>query len=367
MPIHKPEMPDPPPSNTVAAIVRDTLAIASIPAPTFAEETRLAWLEQRLAEAPGRRWRDEAGNLVWAWGEAQPQLVVAAHVDTVFDAQVPHVVVRQGDVLRGPGVGDNAVAVATAIAVGEQLLADGAPAPGAIVFTVGEEGTGNLHGAFAAYRALRPQAVIALEGHGLDRVYVDGVGSVRASIAVAGPGGHSWADRGRPSAIHALLRIGAALTDVVRTDATFNVGTIGGGRSVNAIADRAEMVVELRSTDGARLEAFESELATVQCPPPLSATVTSIGKRPGGRLARDAYLLRAVKAVRAELALPWNEDAASTDANAALALGIPALALGVTRGADMHTTREEIQIDAIGLGFRQLELVVERLLRPSGR
>ena len=100
------------------------------------------------------------------------------------------------------------------------------PPPGlAVAFTVGEEGLGDLRGARAACAALEPHAVIALEGHGLDEVMIDHVGSVRARVAVTGPGGHSWWDRETPSAVHALVGIAS---DLVATRA--NVGDDFRGR-----------------------------------------------------------------------------------------------------------------------------------------
>jgi acetylornithine deacetylase/succinyl-diaminopimelate desuccinylase-like protein len=73
-----------------------------------------------------------------------------------------------------------------------------------------------------------------------------------------------------------------------------------------------------------------------------------------------------VREARAELGLPDVLDSGSTDANAALALGIPALAIGVARGAEMHTLAEEIALDSLEVGRRQLELIVRRLLVTGG-
>jgi len=70
-------------------VIEDVLALARIPAPTFSEEARIAWLEERLAGAPGNRVRDRAGNLIWTWGEGRPRLLLAAHVDTVFPPGTP--------------------------------------------------------------------------------------------------------------------------------------------------------------------------------------------------------------------------------------------------------------------------------------
>ena len=55
-----------------------------IPAPTGAERQRIDWLADRLEGIPGERAVDDAGNLVCRFGGGRPQLLVMAHVDTVF-------------------------------------------------------------------------------------------------------------------------------------------------------------------------------------------------------------------------------------------------------------------------------------------
>ena len=52
----------------------------------------------------------------------------------------------------------------------------------------------------------------------------------------------------------------------------------------------------------------------------------------------------------------------STDANAALAHGIPALSIGCARGHDMHAPTERIERASLALGVAQLEGVLRRLL-----
>ncbi len=89
-----------------------------------AEEPRIAWLEQRLAAAPGTRSRDAAGNLVWRLGDGRPALALLAHVDTVFAAGTDLGVREDDGWLQGAGIGDNAAAVAVAVTVVESLAAD---------------------------------------------------------------------------------------------------------------------------------------------------------------------------------------------------------------------------------------------------
>src|SRR5207253_6887476 len=121
-------------------------------------------------------------------------------------------------------------------------------------------------------------------------------------------------------------------------------------------------VVEMRSLEEPPLDAFAALVAALEAEPPLRYEVEEIGRRPSGRLERSSALLRAVSDVRAELGLPDLLDAGSTDANAALAEGIPALALGVAHGTGMHTLAESIDVESLALGRRQLELVLLRLL-----
>lgn len=339
----------------------DLLALAATPAPTGAEEPRIAWLEERLAGAPGTRERDAAGNLIWRLGDGRPALALLAHVDTVFPAGTDLTVREEDGWLHGPGIGDNAAAVIAAVTATEAVAAE-LTRPLAVVFTVGEEGLGNLRGALHACDELHPELVIALEGHGLDGVIVDAVGSVRARLEVRGPGGHSWWDRGRPSALHALVSVLTVLLTEGTPAAPVNIGRVEGGGAVNAIAGAASATIEARSLDEVALDAFAVTLGDLQLPAPLELDVELIGRRPAGRLDRDHPLLVAVRAARAELGLPDELGDGSTDANAALAHGIPALCLGCARGHDMHATSERIEASSLGRGIAQVEAVLRRLL-----
>lgn len=346
--------------NDTQAIEADACAIAHIPAPSGCEAGRVAWLEERLAAAPGTRWRDEVGNLVWALGDAPYDVGLFVHVDTVFGADTEHGVVERAGWLCGPSVGDNSLAVAVTAHVVERL-AGGLSRSLAVVFTVGEEGLGGLHGARHACAELDVRQLIALEGHGVETVYADAVGSLRARLAVTGPGGHSWWDRGRASANHALAGLLAGVLQW-ESQVSLNIGRIAGGEAVNAIAAHAEADIEGRCLEEAPLSALETWLERIEPERGLDLRVQVLDRRPAGRLSRDDPLVGAVRAERARLGLPDRLGNGSTDANAAHAAGIPALGLGCARGVDMHTPDERVARDSIALGVAQLEGVLRRLL-----
>src|SRR5690349_11050872 len=104
-------------------ILADAVALAELPGGTGHERVRIDWLNKRLAAAAGSRRVDGVGNLVWTFGPPPYRLAVLVHVDDVFGEQTARGVTRRDGWLCGPGIGDNAIAVATAAAVIERALA----------------------------------------------------------------------------------------------------------------------------------------------------------------------------------------------------------------------------------------------------
>jgi tripeptide aminopeptidase len=345
-------------------VLRRTVELAEIPAPTGREEARREVVRSWWAQDGWPDVRtDQAGN-VWARIRpgGRPAVVLAAHLDTVFDEAEDHKVRRDGSLLRGPGVGDNSVGVAALSAIGTLVAAGDGTAPVWIVATVGEEGLGNLRGIGEVIRQdLVPlAAVVAIEGNYLGRVATTGVGSVRWRVTVSGPGGHAWEQASAPSAVHAAAEMVAALGRLPacpggadHTARSVNVGLFSGGEAVNARARRAAFHVDLRATDAAALaDLAERAGAIVRSPGGgLTAEVEELGRRPAGALAPAHPLAAAAAGALRAAGLPAAFTAASTDANAAHAAGVPAIAIGVTTGAGEHTPGEWIDTAPLATGL----------------
>src|SRR5436853_7030434 len=97
-----------------------------------------------------------------------PVLMILEHTDTVFPLATPLHIRREGNILRGPSIGDNSASVATMITLLEVLdkLHIETAVDIVAVADVGEEGLGNLCGARVAVRRYYDDlgAVIALDG-----------------------------------------------------------------------------------------------------------------------------------------------------------------------------------------------------------
>jgi acetylornithine deacetylase/succinyl-diaminopimelate desuccinylase-like protein len=331
------------------AIVEDQVALAEIPAPPFKEATRAEAIRRRFVAAGLSDVRiDAAGNVlgVRRGRSPRPHVVISAHVDTVFPEGTDVRVTRTGTVLKGPGIGDDARGLAVLVAVARALASSSIQTAGTVTFaaTVGEEGLGDIRGARHLVNtefAGTIDAFVSIDGVGLDVTNV-GVGSRRYKATFSGPGGHSYGAFGTANPIHALGRAIAAVSELTvpaspRT--TFNVGRIGGGTSVNAIPFEAWFEIDLRSADVAALTALDTrfralvdhavaaENARWGRPGQVSATLTVVGDRPAGSTAETTAIVRAARSATAAIGERLTLREGSTDANAAMSRGIPALTI----------------------------------------
>jgi tripeptide aminopeptidase len=350
-----------------------TALISAVPSPTGEETAKSLLVERLLATAGLAAERDAIGDVVGVIpGQSgsqpgTPRLLIAAHIDTVFPIATPLEVKRSADRLSGPGVGDNSVAVAAAIKLADLLrIAGEVPAVDVLLTgNVGEEGLGNLRG-IREVLASRSDigAVVALEGHNLGRVTHVAVGSRRFRLTVKGPGGHSWGDFGRPNAIHGLSRLIAELDAIPlprSPKTTLNVGMISGGVSVNTIAPEASCLLDLRSIDESALRRLSDRVTRLversSRGDAVVYTADSIGERPAGVVSADSPIVRIAAGTLSALGLEPSFDASSTDANVAIAAGIPAVCIGLTTGGNVHRTDEFIDLEPVSKGVAQLALL----------
>lgn len=333
-------------SDTIAEQIR----LCEIPAPPFKETARARAYADAFRAAGLTNVRiDRAGNVLGerAGRLPRPNLVISAHLDTVFPEGTDVTVRRDGARLHGPGIGDDCRGLAVLLAVVRALDAAGVETPGTMTFvgTVGEEGLGDLRGVkalFAETLAGRVDRFVSIDGSGHAITNV-AVGSRRYRVTFQGPGGHSYEDFGRANPAHALGRALAAIAGwqvPERPRATFSVGRIGGGTSVNAIPSDAWMEVDLRSSDaaalkmlGARLHdavqrALAAENERWRNNGQLRVSIELIGDRPGGTTSAESPIVRTALGVAAALGLRSMLDEGSTDANVPMALGIPAITTG---------------------------------------
>ena len=381
------------------------IELSEIAAPTGAEGARGEAVGHWLGGTGCEVHTDAVGNVVARRAgsgagrdEGGGRIVLSAHLDSVFAAAQPLRVARAGErspyrngtvpegELHGPGIADDAAGLAAVIAVAQALAAGGVRTKRNVEFvaTVGEEGRGDLRGAqhfFGEEGAEAVAAFITIDHPDASGVVHRGVGSRRFAVHFCGPGGHSWGDYGRYNPAHALAAAADRIAMLLvprEPKTTVNIGVIEAGQAVNAIPESARMEIDLRSESTQQLDGLEAGLRTAVARAHQEerarsrereglegdVAIEEIGRRPAGVTPLEALLVQAaLRALEAEGFKP-GLAASSTDANAAMAAGVPAIALGWGgRCGDLHSTREYFAPQG---RERSLAVVLRLLLELAG-
>ena len=360
--------------------------VCEIPAPPFHEDKRGLELKRLFEELHLHDVRiDKAGNVIGVrpGKSAHPNLVFSAHLDTVFPEGTNVKVTRTGDLMKGPGIGDDCRGLALMLSVIRSLDEGHVETPGTITFVadVGEEGLGDLRGMKGLFfDSLKGQIdkFVSVDGTGLGITHI-GVGSNRYKVTFKGPGGHSYGAFGMANPIQAMGRAIAkidAFQVPAKPKTTFNVGRVGGGTSVNAIPFEAWMEVDMRSADVASLkeldnkfhaaikEAVEEENARWNGRGAVTASAELVGMRPAGQTPKDSPIVQTAMAVSRAMQIDEVLREGSTDSNVPMNLGIPAITIsggGVGMGA--HSLNESFDGKDAWRGTQRAILLAVALAR----
>ena len=368
--------------------VDEQVRLCEISSPPFHEDKRAAELAHLFKEAGLANIRiDHAGNVLGDRPGAQPHphLVLAAHLDTVFPPETDVHVTRTGNILKGPGIGDDCRGLAALLSVIHAMNDAHLTTRGSITFVadVGEEGPGDLRGMKELFGTTLKSDIdefISIEPGEATRVTNVGVGSNRYRVTFTGPGGHSYGAFGIANPIQAAGRAIAHIDDLqVPTDpkTTFNVGLIGGGTSVNSIPFEAWFEFDERCANPNTLEALDThfkqavqqgldeENARWKDKGKLSVKIDPIGIRPAGHTAAEAALV--TTAIASIKALGFGQPGTgggSSDSNWPMSLAIPAITIG-GGGKDngAHSLNETIDVTDAWTGPQNALLIVLSLLQ----
>ena len=333
------------------ATLADQKALVAIPSPTSKEQQRAKYFLDRLKAVGLDDVRmDSVSNAcgVLRGSGGGPKLMLSAHLDTVFPEGTDLTIKEKDGKLYAPGIADDARGLAAMLSVVRGLKAAKLRTVGDVWFcgTVGEEGLGDLKGIKQVFKDHKDiDGYIALESPTVanEEISFQAAGSNRYRISYKGPGGHSYQAFGLPSAIHALGRAIAGISDLETPKTpktTFTVGTIAGGTSVNSIAADATMDLDMRSNDNEELLKLEAKALQIARDAAaaenrrwgsdkLRVEITQVGARPAGSPSPDSTVVHALwMSVKGTGGTPKLAGARSTEANLPISLGIPAAVVG---------------------------------------
>ena len=341
--------------------VEEWIRITEIPAKSGSEADRATYLLAELQREGILVAIDPAGNLVARLpgsGEG-PTVVFGAHMDTVHPLDTDVTVVRDGDILRAPGIFDNSASVANMMAAIRAIKRSEIRTKGDLIFigTVEEELGFNGMEAWLDANPGVADVVVALDG-GLGSVAYGALWFGERRYTFHASGSHTLSSRGKP---HPAQALAAAISSIYETPlpedgpfAVFNVGMLGGGLVTNAIPQEAWFTVDLRSVSPPLLDELDVELDKrvaaaaeehrvewTRDPTSSPSAEAASGNMLSEETRRSHPIVQTALDVYEHLGIRARpQDSGSTDAVAAVVRGIPAIAIGRGQGGEQHTLSE---------------------------
>ena len=196
-------------------IVEEWIRLTEMPAPTGKEQTRAKYIRSemeklRLSEIRTDDMINVSGIRKGTGGG--PTVVFAAHMDTVFPDGTDLTVKRDGDILRGPGVGDDTANLIAILELFRALERGGLKTKGDLIFLASAQeeigGVGAKH--WLDTSGYKPDMFVAADLPGT-WVWYGAVRSDQFKFFYTSPGAHTMESRGQPSPVKAVAKAITAL------------------------------------------------------------------------------------------------------------------------------------------------------------
>ena len=339
--------------------------LAITPGPSLNEKERLDYIKSFLRSCNTEYTSDKSGN-IWVTlkeGDWNDTVIFDAHVDVVEKGYCDEIIIDD-DRITGLGVGDNLTAVAMLLLLIKEVSRNKRALnyPLKILFSVGEEGEGDLKGVrqMVNDNLTSPKLFISFD-ISYNEYSKDGLGSNRYKVQVQCPGGHSWHAYGSPNAISQLvnfLHSVESTLDKRYPNTSFNIGGITGGKGINSIARNAEAIFEFRGVDPDNLKKIDNSINNIVDSfnkEDVNLKIIDIGKRPAAFENISTELDEKIQAIYSDQKINLEHQLRSTNINIPLSAGWPSVCLGLCDCFNYHREDEYLERNSLPKGWEILK------------
>jgi len=323
------------PSDDLAAC-RSVVTLASDIA------TRVLGVPAQIKEIEGRP--------VFWWGAESPDVVILAHLDTVWPkGSYQPLWEVNGDVLRGPGTFDMKAGFIQAL-----YALRGIEGSVALIATTDEETGSHSSKALIKEVSSKAKAVLVLEASLNGKVKTGRKGTAMYQIAVHGLASHAGLEpekgvNATTEIAHIILKLSALENSEHGT--TVVPTLLNSGNTTNTVPDLATLDIDARSFSQSELERVDREIRTIAAVNPQARIEVTGGlNRPPLQPAATAALYERAEKVAAAIGMPplgSAEVGGASDGNFAAAAGAQVLdGLGAV-GGGAHAPTEWVSISSM--------------------
>ena len=312
---------------------------------------------------------EEKGRPVFWWGSKNPEVVLLAHLDTVWPkgSFLPTWSVS-GDIAKGPGIFDMKAGFLQAVYAVKEI--SGAQNKVAIIATTDEELGSQTSRELIERVSKSASAVLVLEASLNGKVKTGRKGTAMYQIALHGRASHAGLEPEK--GINATTEIAAIVVEVAKL-ANSEFGTtvvptvMHAGTTTNTVPALATLDIDIRSYSAAELIRVDSSIKNLQAShPEARIEVTGGINRPPLELSATSELYEILEKVAAEIGAPQVGQASvggASDGNFAAATGARVLdGLGAV-GDGAHAPHEQILLSSIPSRVKLLTAFIKELIR----
>lgn len=349
-------------------LLANLVMLGEIPAPTYQEEDRIDFLLNRFKEAElYKNSTDEVGNGIGILEgkEANGNILVVAHADTVFGNKIDHTLQVQPETVTGPGVADNSLGLAVLATIPTFLEKLDIQLKNNLILMGASRslGRGNLEGLrFFLSNFEQPiEAGIGIEGVELGRLSHTSIGMKRGEISCSVPEQYDWSRFGDASAILTINEVINRINEIrlpQRPRTSVVMGSIEGGTSFNTTALNAKLQFEIRSESSEMVQdihqTMQEIISEVSSRSGDAIELEIFAQREPGGISFSHPLVRHTRRIMDQLKIEPRPGPSTSELSTFIDRGIPAITLGLTHGDHIHEKNESIEIEPVYTGIAQI-------------
>jgi succinyl-diaminopimelate desuccinylase len=297
--------------------------------------------------------------------QKQPTVLLQAHLDVVPAPEELFKLRRRGDKLYGRGVMDMKFAIASYMAITDDLKDDLSSYDFGIMITTDEE-VGSENGTIPLLNehGYKPKVVIIPDSGEDWRLETFAKGAHWIKLTATGKSGHASRQWEGESAIRKLLNAIREIellipADATREDTTLSIGTIDGGTTANQIPSNASAMLDVRYGNMADYEELFPKIQKICKKHAISSTIEAVG-RPCINDPNNPYIKPFSDIVTKVTGTqhPHSMSYAATDGRHFSELGVPCIVIEPPSG-DRHKNTEWLSQS----GFDQFTVILEQYVR----
>jgi tripeptide aminopeptidase len=356
-------------------VLSTMVMVNEIPAPTFKERNRANFLVDRFSELEMLNASvDEKDNVlgIIPGRQGDRDILVAAHLDSLFDETVDHTVTLEPEIAIGPGVSDNSLGVAVLGTLPLIMDRIGLELDANLVLlgTTRSLGNGDLEGLrFVLNNYKRPFiSAVCLEGVRIGRLSFSSIGMLRGELSYRIPEQYDWT---KFDSVGAIVDMNDMINRILeiplprKPKTTIVLGQMEAGTSYNTLPTKARLRFEIRSES----DEIVSKLATHITY--LAEEMTSktgalvrfkeIARRKQGGTDFSHPLNTIGREILKKLGVTPRITPSTSEVAALIDKGIPAVTIGLTKGENAGELDESVEIAPISKGLAQFAALLKAI------